>query len=81
MEVISVLTALLALLVSLVALVRTRVSEARRWKLEVATHLQEYYGGIRVWGNQVIEKLTDAIFLCKLDPQLLFPALARGIPT
>ena len=69
MDVVSILTALLGVTLSLIALVRTRVSENRRRKLEVATHLQEYYGGIRNWGEQVIEKLTEAVFLCELDPQ------------
>lgn len=69
MEVVSILIALLGVTFSLIALVRTRVSEDRRRKLELATHLQEYYGGIRDWSEQVIEKLTDAVFLCELDPQ------------
>ena len=69
MEIITQLIALLAVALSLIALVRTRVSEDRRRRLEVAAHLQEYYGGIRDWGERVIEKLTDAVFLCELDPQ------------
>ncbi len=73
MNVISALIALLAVALSLVALVRTRVSEERRRKLEVAAHLREYYGGIRAWGERVIEKLTDAVYLCELDPQRMQP--------
>ena len=67
-EVIRTLVSLLAVTVSFIALFRTRVSDGRRRKLEVATHLQEYYGDIRDWAEQVIEKLSYAVFLCELDP-------------
>ena len=50
-EVISALISVLALAFSYFAFKRTRVSEDKRRKLEVATHLQEYYCGIRVWGE------------------------------
>ena len=68
-DLIDTLLAVVALVISLVALIRTRVSEDRRRKLEVATHLQQYYGRIRVWAEEVIQKLSDAVFLCELDPE------------
>ena len=61
--------ALCALVLSYKAFVRAGVSEAKRRELEVATLVQEYYGGIRIWSEQVVEKLTAAIFLCELDPE------------
>ena len=50
-------------------LARNRVSEERRRRLEVTTLLQEYNSSIRAWGWQVIDKLTEAVSLCDLDPQ------------
>lgn len=63
------LIALVSATISFIALVRTRVSEEKRRKLEVAAHLQQYYSGVRAWSEQVIQKLTDAVFLCELDPE------------
>ena len=67
-DVIRTLISLLAATVAFIALFRTRVFEDRRRKLEVAAHLQEHYGDIRDWAEQVIEKLSYAVFLCELDP-------------
>ena len=48
---------------------RTRQSEDKRRKLEVAAHLNHYYGDAKKWANCVIDKLTDAAFLCEHDPK------------
>ena len=69
MQEINTFISLLAVAISFYALIRTRMSENRRRQLEVEVHLQQYYSGVRNWAEQVIQKLTDAAFLCELDPQ------------
>ncbi len=63
--------ALIAVVVSTAALIRTRVSEAKQSKIQEATFIREYNDGVQAWGNEAIEKLTEAAFLCEVDPTRL----------
>lgn len=58
-----------SLIISIIALVRTHQVEVKRRRLEVAGYLNEYYRGLREWADLVIDKLSDAAFLCDCDPQ------------
>ena len=64
----SLVVALVSVVIAFVALRRTRQSEDKRRKLEVAAHLNHYYGDAKKWANCVIDKLTEAAFLCEHDP-------------
>ena len=65
----SLVVALVSVVIAFVALRRTRQSEEKRRKLEVAAHLNHYYGDAKKWAHCVIDKLTDAAFLCEHDPK------------
>ena len=69
MESAPILVALIAVAISLVSLMRTRGIEEKRRSIEVGTYVGTYYSEVRSWAGDVIDKMTDAVFLCDLDPK------------
>ncbi len=61
--------AFLGLVISVISLRRTRISAKKERKIQVATHVHTYYKDIRKWAEETIAELSEAAFLCELDPK------------
>lgn len=70
-DVLQISLSVISAIIALIALIRTRVSNAKQRKLQVASHVHGYFKTLHEWSDAVIADLTDAAFLCELDPKRL----------
>jgi hypothetical protein len=70
-ELLQLSVSLISAIIASAALIRTRISSEKQRKLQVAPHVHSYLKGLHEWSNAVIKTLTNAAFLCELDPERL----------
>jgi hypothetical protein len=67
-EVIKLVITIVAALISVIAAILAWVAAKRSRVLQTLMFLQKYYGDLRIWGDQVVDSMTEALELCRLDP-------------
>ncbi len=67
-EIVKNLISAIALIISVISLIRTHITSQRQRELQIAGYVSSYLRDFRQWADEVIRKMTEAAFLCELNP-------------
>lgn len=68
-QILSVLVAATSAIVSVIFSLRASRESKRQSQMQVMTLFRDYYSDLQDWADCVIEVITEAIFLCDMNPQ------------